>query len=395
MEVVLWVFAILVLIPMAFLVAECLAALLPRRRRVADPTAPRPTCVVLIPAHNEEPGIGATLDSLLPQLGPKDRLLVVADNCTDKTAEVARAHGATAIERFDATKRGKCYALDFAVRELEKDPPEVVVIVDADCIVHEGGLDLLVRTSARGRPVQAAYVFTEPPNSGYKQRLSAFAFTFKNLVRPLGLDRLGIPCLLTGSGMGFPWPVIRDANLASGSIVEDMLLGVDLAVAGHPPRLCPEAQVSSALPADDAAARGQARRHGHGAISMLRQVPQLLAVGVFRARPGLLGLALELSVLPLSLLFAVWALVLAGAVAFWYSGETPVPAIVLACGGLAVVLAIFAAWARFGRDRLPLSALLAAPFYVLWKLTVYLTFFFRRQKEFNPTPRDVPSKERT
>src|SRR5258708_747412 len=93
-EVVLWIVTVLVLIPMTVLVAECLAALLPRRRPAIDPTAPRPTCVVLIPAHNEEAGIGATLKSLLPQLGPKDRLLVVADNCEDATAAVAHAHGA-------------------------------------------------------------------------------------------------------------------------------------------------------------------------------------------------------------------------------------------------------------------------------------------------------------
>src|SRR5205085_5481634 len=105
-----------------------------------------------------------------------------------------------------------------------------------------------------------AYVLLEPPQASYKQRLSAFAFKFKNVVRPLGLDRLGAPCLLTGTGMAFPWAVLRGASLATGNIVEDMRLGIDLAAAGHPPRLCAEAHVRSALPAGGRAAVAQRRR---------------------------------------------------------------------------------------------------------------------------------------
>jgi cellulose synthase/poly-beta-1,6-N-acetylglucosamine synthase-like glycosyltransferase len=374
-EVVLWTLAVLVLLPMAVLVAESLAALLPgRRRAAADPNAPRQTCVVLIPAYNEKAGIAATLDSLRPQLGPKDRILVVAHNCTDNTADIARDHGAAVIERGDddPNRRKKCYALDYGVRELDKDPPEVVVIVDADCIVHGGALDRLVRAASGGRPVQAAYVLHEPPQARPTQRLSAFAFKFKNVVRPLGLARFGAPCLLTGSGMAFPWPVLRDADLTSGGIVEDMKVGIDLALAGHPPQFCPEAEVTSELPSSKEAATKQRERWEHGHLAMLKQVPRLLAAGVFRARPHLLGLALELSVPPLSLLFLLWALFLAGAVAFWHWADDPLPAVALLCGALAVGLGIFAAWAKFGRERLPLTTLLATPVYILWKVPIYL-----------------------
>jgi cellulose synthase/poly-beta-1,6-N-acetylglucosamine synthase-like glycosyltransferase len=293
-----------------------------------------------------------------------------------------------AVERTDTERRGKGYALDCGVRFLDAEPPEVVVIVDADCVVHDGALELLVREAARGRPVQAAYVMDEPPQASSKQRLSAFAFKFKNVVRPLGLDRLGAPCLLTGTGMALPWAVLRGASLASGNIVEDMRLGIDLAAAGHPPRLCPQARVSSALPSGDRAAVAQRRRWEHGHLqTLLTQAPRLLVVGVCRCRPSLLGLGLELSVPPLSLLFLLWALALTGAVAFWHWGGTALPAVMLAAGGLAVVLAIFAAWAKFGRDRLPLTSLLAAPFYVLWKVPIYLTFLFRRQATWNRTQR--------
>src|SRR5436309_2851699 len=118
-EVALWVLAAAVIVPMAVLVAECLAALLPRRRRAADQAGPRPTCAVLIPAHDEEAGIGGTIRALLPQLQLGDRVVVIADNCTDRTAEQARSLGAVAAERNDPERRGKGHALDFGVRLLE------------------------------------------------------------------------------------------------------------------------------------------------------------------------------------------------------------------------------------------------------------------------------------
>jgi cellulose synthase/poly-beta-1,6-N-acetylglucosamine synthase-like glycosyltransferase len=395
-EVLLYLVAALTLVPMAVLVAESLAALLPGRRE-ADGTAARPRCVVLVPAHDEEAGVGETAAALLPQLNPGDRLLVVADNCGDRTAEVARASGATVVERHDPDRRGKGYALDFGVRSLRDAPPDVVVVVDADCRLDGGALDRLVRGAASAnRPVQGAYVLDVPPGAGPRRQLSAFAFVFKNVVRPLGLRRLGQPCLLTGTGMAFPWPALRDADLASGNIVEDMKLGVDLALAGHPPTFCPGALVRGELPSGARAAAAQRTRWEHGHLqTLLTQVPRLVGAAFRRGRPGLLGLALELSVPPLSMLFLLWAA--AGAVAggWWAFGGPALPALLLAGGGLAVLLAILAAWLRFGREVLPPAGLLAAPVYVLGKVPIYLAFVFRRQRAWVRTERDRPAPTAT
>jgi cellulose synthase/poly-beta-1,6-N-acetylglucosamine synthase-like glycosyltransferase len=398
-EVLLCLVATLILVPMAVLVVESLAALFPGKAgQDPEPETARPLCAVLVPAHDEEAGIGVTVAALLPQLRPGDRLVVVADNCSDRTAELARSLGATAVERNDPARRGKGFALDFGVRSLAVAPPEVVVIVDADCRVSDGVLNRLVREAQETqRPVQAAYVMDVPPGGGPRSRLSAFAFLFKNVVRPLGLDRLGLPCLLTGTGMAFPWPILRDADLASGNIVEDMKLGVDLALAGHPPKFCPAAQVSGELPTGRLAASKQRTRWEHGHLqTLLTQVPRLaraaLCLAPLAARGGghrlrLLGLALELSVPPLSILFLLWAVAGAVAACWWALGGPLLPAALLAGGGLAVVLAIFAAWLRFGRERLPLTSLLAAPFYVLGKLPIYLAFLFRRERAWVRTDR--------
>ncbi|MEO5883637.1 MAG: glycosyltransferase family 2 protein, partial [Caldimonas sp.] len=114
------------------------------------------TFAVLMPAHDEAGGIEPVIRAVLAQLAPGDRLLVVADNCSDTTAEVASAAGAEVIERQDIARRGKGYALDHGVRWLERAPPAAVVILDADCIAAAQALPRLAATSlATGRPVQA------------------------------------------------------------------------------------------------------------------------------------------------------------------------------------------------------------------------------------------------
>jgi hypothetical protein len=90
------------------------------------------------------------------------------------------------------------------------------------------------------RPVQSLYLMTAPCESAINHQVAEFAWRLKNQVRPLGLRALGLPCQLMGTGMAFPWDIIRSAELASGFIVEDLKLGLDLADAGHPPVFCPE-----------------------------------------------------------------------------------------------------------------------------------------------------------
>src|SRR5262245_25842959 len=97
LDLTLLALAVALLVPLAVLAVECLAALLPPRR--ADGGGERPSCAVLVPAHDEEAVLGHTLADLRPQLRPGDRLVVIADNCTDGTALVARAAGADVVER--------------------------------------------------------------------------------------------------------------------------------------------------------------------------------------------------------------------------------------------------------------------------------------------------------
>jgi cellulose synthase/poly-beta-1,6-N-acetylglucosamine synthase-like glycosyltransferase len=391
-DIALWLAATVLAVPLFVLLVECLAALLPERRTRHAPRVRRPPCAVLIPAHDEEAGIAATLATVQPQLGAADRLIVVADNCTDRTAAIARSLGATVVERHDCERRGKGFALDCGVGFLAANPPEVLIVIDADCAAEVGAIDHLARgVGASGQPRQgASLVTTVPGRAGARAELACFAFLVKNLVRPRGLARLGLPCLLTGTGMALPWSAICDARLASANIVEDMVLAVDLARAGRLAQFCPEARVVSALPESAEAAMAQRFRWEHGHVqTIIQQLPRLLWTGLAEGRPHLIALALELSVPPLSLLSLTCSLVLAAAIAHGTWSGSWGPALMLAVWAGTAGAVFFACWLKFGRGHSRFRSLLAAPVYVLWKVPLYLALAYRPQKKWVRAERPV------
>jgi cellulose synthase/poly-beta-1,6-N-acetylglucosamine synthase-like glycosyltransferase len=381
--------SILFLIPCLFLLIECLFSL---AGRSSLPTAqgPLPNLAVLVPAHNEAMGIDQTLATIMPQLPENGQIIVIADNCTDTTAAVARQAGAKVIERHNPQLRGKGYALDFGIQHLANHPPEVVVFVDADCNLLPGSLHALAQqTQIRQRPCQAVYLMEKPQQPSTKDGISALAFRVKNLVRPLGLWRLGQPCLLTGTGIALPWSSISQVDLASGHIVEDMKLGLDLALAGYAPQLCPPAQVLSRLPEGEQAATTQRTRWEHGHLKvMLEYAPKLFGQTLAQRRLDLLALGLEISILPISLLVIV-ALTMLGITGLgsWLT-QNWLPFQTTAIATAAIGSAISLAWLRFGRADLSLKQLVSIPFYLLWKIPLYLQFLVKPQQDWVRTERD-------
>lgn len=383
--------AIALLVPVLVLCLECAAAALWRPQRgAAAGLADETSLAILIPAHNEAGGIGRTLSTILPQLRPGDRLVVVADNCTDSTAEVARSAGASVIERFDTRRRGKGYALDFGLNHLSDCPPSVVIFLDADCDALPGGLMALAQQAHQSQlPAQAVYLMEKPPEPGLKDSISAFAFKVKNLVRPLGLRQMGQPCLLTGTGMAMPWPAATAVSVASGHIVEDMKLGLDLAIAGYPPQFCPQAWVTSRLPQGEAAAKSQRTRWEHGHLQVMTEfVPKLLAAFLQQGRLGLLALALELLVPPLSLLVMLWAALLGLTAGFALLSGLGLSLLVTGVAGGLLLLSIVLAWQRYGRDEISLRQLAQIPLYLLWKIPLYLGYVVNPEKRWVRTERD-------
>ncbi|MCR2745924.1 glycosyltransferase family 2 protein [Limnobacter parvus] len=349
---------------------------------------------LLIPAHDESVNLIPTLRSVQQQGIKNLRVVVVADNCSDDTAEVARSEGAEVIERTNPLLRGKGYALDFGVQYLAKTLPQVVVILDADCVLSPKviePLSLLALTTKR--PVQALYLMKNTGDVSVKSKIAEFAWLVKNHVRPLGLHNMGLPCQLTGSGMAFPWSALSAVPLATGEIVEDMKLGIALTALGYPPLFSERTLVISQFPTNQTGVKSQRIRweHGHLAMIFKEGIPKLRTA--FATRDvSLFFLALDLCIPPLALLIAltvIWQL-LAGV--FWAWSGNSLPFLAGSIYLIGIGCAVAMAWRKFGRHVISGRELLTAPGYIVSKLSVYVGFIFRRQVKWVRSKRDNEPK---
>jgi cellulose synthase/poly-beta-1,6-N-acetylglucosamine synthase-like glycosyltransferase len=364
--------------PIIFFLEVAAAVFLPQRGVFPSPAkSSRRTVAVLVPAHNESTGLLPTLADIKAQLRPVDQLVVVADNCTDDTATVAAAAGADVVMRNDELRKGKGYALACGLDYLSDKPPDVVVIVDADCRLAEGAIDhFQAACTATHRPVQALDLMLAPENSPINLKVAEFAWRLKNWVRPLGLRALGLPCQLMGTGMAFPWNVIRSVDLASGSIVEDLKLGFDLASVGYHPVFAPFPAVISQFPTSAEAVQTQRLRWEQGHIrSIATAAPRLILASIVRGDVSLLAMAFDVAVPPLSLLTLLvigMSVISSSAVLF---GISSTAAWICFASLTALLSGLLLAWVRWGRGTLPPAAILSVPRYLAGKLGIYRRIF--------------------
>jgi cellulose synthase/poly-beta-1,6-N-acetylglucosamine synthase-like glycosyltransferase len=176
-------------------------ALLSRRQPPPPSRSPHVRFDIVVPAHNEETQIATTVDSIRSVDYPADlfRVIVVADNCEDRTAAAAVGAGATALVRTDAERRGKGYALDHAFnRSLADGFADAVIVVDADTVVSRNLLTAFAARFERGAlAVQADYAVRNPRES-WRTRMMTLALAAFHGVRSLARERL----LRAGSDAG-------------------------------------------------------------------------------------------------------------------------------------------------------------------------------------------------
>lgn len=356
----------------AFFIVEVLAGL-PGRSAVSRGSA-TVSAVVVVPAHDEERVIGETLHRLIEATGEKMRILVIADNCLDATAECARMPGVTVVERKDPTHRGKGHALAFAVDGLAADPPDVLVVLDADCSIDRSSLSALVETAAvSGRPAQSINLLRPDRNSSPLVQLSTFAFMLKNLVRQRGLQRLAGQVHLTGTGMAMPFGLFRPSSDVRSSIVEDLALGLELAGQGKPPQLVTDAIVWSGGSTEQGTLIQRRRWEGGFLATAARYGPKAVLQGIARGNVRTVLAGLDLLIPPLALFAALNVLALSIAAVLTLGFEASWwPIVVQAILLVATSIAVFLAWISEGRRFVSLAVLARIPFYILWKLPLYL-----------------------
>lgn len=271
-----------------------------KRRRASPPLPPAGDnlrFIILIPAYNEELGIKETLASLQCLDYPDEyvEIVVIADNCRDRTAELARAAGAAVYERTDSHRRGKGHALTWALDRAQRDRPEAeaMLVLDADCQVSPNLLTALdTRLRAGDEAVQANYLVANPGES-WSSGLRFAAFSLINTVRPLGLSGMRLSCGLLGTGMGFRRSLLEEVPWDAVSLAEDGEYHCRLVETDRRVVFAPEAWVSSSMPTSLSQAREQQLRWEGGRWELIRTwTPRLALAGLRGRNPLLLHTAL-------------------------------------------------------------------------------------------------------
>ena len=348
-------------------------------RRPSPPTvvpSPRTRFAVLVPAHNEEAGIGDTLTSLCSLDYPNDlvSIHVVADNCTDSTASVARAHPCTVHVRTVPTEPGKGPALNWLLGQLRAGSFDAVAIVDADTIVVPDFLRAMdVVVCAGAVAAQGRYMVREPDASPATTFRYA-ALACRHHLRPLGRRRLGASCGLYGNGMVFARSIAEERPW-SGHLVEDAEFQMELLLDGHHVTYVPDAVVLAEMPTTLDRAESQNRRWERGRIELaVRYVPLLLRRFVTgRDRLAVGDAILDHLTPPISaLVVADVATVLVGVGGALFGSRSLARLTPLGLFGLSVVGAHAAVglWS-IDAPRSSYRALLSAPRQVLWKFGVW------------------------
>ncbi len=369
-------------VPISVLSMQVLGAI-SARPAAFPPIGRRPSVALIMPAHNEESGIFATVRSVAAQLASGDRLIVVADNCTDNTSLLAAEAGAEVVSRASVDRVGKGYALDFGIRFLsDTGKRDVVIFLDADCVVDDGSIERLAcAVGTTGRPVQAAYLMNRPATVGRRAAFAAFAWLVKDYVRPLGSLAFRLPCQLCGSGMALPWAVARDLDYATSALAEDLKLTADLALLRRFVLFEPSAIVRSDVAPNGIPTYTQRVRWEQGTLQIaLSYAPRLTIAAVANRSFRMLWLALDISVPPLALLALLTAVSLcAGTILFVIAGvHLALVLSLIQC--IAFASAILIAWARFAQKLLPLRWLLSAPLYAAAKLPMYVRMIFSKER---------------
>lgn len=370
------ILSLMVVVPLTLintvLLVEIALGLVPARGR-QPLSGPTPLTVLLMPAHNEAVTLARYGAQIAALATPHRRVVLIADNCTDTTAADARALGIEVVERVDQNRRGKGYALAFGRDHLALNPPEVALVLDADCLADPAALDLLAaRAMEADRPVQAAYLFRPALEAAPSVQISNFAFAVKNRVRQRGGQRIGAAAVLTGSGMAFPWLLFATLDLATGNVVEDLALGIALIKRSCAPIYEDRAVVWSDCSVESGTLVQRSRWEGGFIATAWRFAGSLISGGIIRADWKRVWMGFHLLVPPLSLLLAINVAALAILSGLALLTAPVAPTILLITLLFGILLALLGAWWVEGRRQVRGATLVRVPWYLLWKLALLL-----------------------
>lgn len=341
--------------------------------------------LVLVPAHNEEPVIGRCLEAIHSDCRPDDQVLVVADRCTDATAEIARSYGSHVLERGPSEEPGRAAARQAGLEHARPLKWDAVVMLDADSVIQPGFFAAQERGLLAGAGAVQGRSESEPGRT-LPTEASVAARTLQGITIPRGRDRLGLCVRLHGTGMA-TWREIALAHSFRAPASEDLFFTLDLLLAGVRCRHVDGARLESQGASTWSSFGGQKVRYEAGRMAAAHTyVPRLVKRAIRRRDLACLEAAWFLATPPFAL--GVLSLILGLALAV-VAGAWPLAA-VFGAGFLTLLLVTATGLVQARAHFRTWVALLAAPWYLGWKAVVQLRALasvLRQDDYYPPTER--------
>ncbi|WP_206155020.1 glycosyltransferase family 2 protein [Clostridium muellerianum] len=231
------VFQVLVIILTMYYLVISLFGFYKKEDKEAETCKPKKKFALLVAAHNEEMVIGNIVDSLKELDYPKDLydIFVIADNCTDRTAEIGRQHGGNVHERNVSDKRGKGYALEWMFARIFKMDTkyDAIAIFDADNLVSKNFLNEMNYKLLKGYKVVQGYIDSKNPDDSWITQSYSISFWTSNRLFQLGRANLGLSSQIGGTGFCMDTETLKKLGWGSTCLTEDLEFTCKLVLNGH------------------------------------------------------------------------------------------------------------------------------------------------------------------
>jgi len=352
-------------------------ALISRQKRILESSHLRQIAVI-VPAHNEEMTIEKTIRSIYSVNYPRTHydVIVIADNCTDQTAEICRTAGATVLERTDPTQRGKGYALRWCIDIiLWKEPRyNAFIVIDADSTISQNFLSIMNYYLEKGSKAIQSSDMVEPKPGVWSSETIRLGFTLYNYVRPLGRSVLNLSAGIRGNGMCFARETLESIPWDSYSLNEDLEYGLNLLLKGINVDFAPEAEVLATMPVHASNAETQRARWETGRFPIIKNYAFKLLINSIRQFSfRLFDAFIDLIIPPLVMLIGILLSISSINLLLFLFGVESAAQLLIICmiflgAGIShIIVGLYAAKA----DKSLYKVFYYIPKYALWKIALY------------------------
>ncbi|KLU63535.1 beta-monoglucosyldiacylglycerol synthase [Peptococcaceae bacterium CEB3] len=364
------------------------------RKKERKILTPEKSFALVVAAHNEEKVIGPLVENLLQMEYPKELydVFVVADNCVDKTALIARNAGAMVHQRFNDTKKGKGYALEWMFHRLFKleRQYDAVIIFDADNLVKENFLIEMNSKLCQGDRIIQCYLDSKNPFDTWVTNTFSISFWLTNRLLQLARFNIGLSNVLGGTGMCISTDVLRKFGWGATSLTEDLEFSMKALVHGVKTTWAHDAVVYDEKPLTFAQSWRQRKRWAQGQVDVAGRYFFTLLFKGFRERK-LTYIDASVHLFQPALVMLATFFMLINLVSAFQTHYTHIFSLVMPWSGWQILSAFQYLYpvVALTLDRLPwrsyLGLILYPVFIYSWIPIVFLGFLRRNDKQWSHT----------